>query len=87
MTRKEVEIYAVEHGLELPVLTDGDDAIVGVVCEGGVPRVVYSKGRFIASLQVGGMTEEEALEWFDYNTAPLPAVHGRKPSGLCGAVK
>ena len=80
MTRKEVEIYAVEHGLELPVLTDGDDAIVGVVCEGGAPRVVYSKGRFIAALQVGGMTEEEALEWFDYNTAhSLPYMGENHP--------
>ena len=79
MTREEVQAWAEEHDVELPVLADGDAAIVGVVCEGAAPCVAYSKARFIECLKAGGMTEE-ALEWFDYNTArSLPYMGENHP--------
>lgn len=45
-----------------------DDCILGI-CErfGQEPIIAYDKSKVIQKLQKDGMTEEEALEYFDYN--------------------
>ena len=49
------------------MLTDGHDyAIMGYTSDG---RVVYSADQIIGGLMNEGMTEEEAIEFFDFNIA------------------
>ena len=52
------------------LFADGfDDAIVGVSQDGytGSFRVCYSVTRCYDALRADGMTEEEAMEYFEYN--------------------
>ena len=51
------------------ILTDLDDAIVGITEEfGNGPRILYSKSKIIDILSKrDGMTEEEADEFYGYN--------------------
>lgn len=45
-----------------------DDCIVGVSDEfGGLLRLVYDRRKILAKLIDGGMDEDEAFEWFDFN--------------------
>ena len=69
MTREDVEKWVEENQIELALLEGMDSAIVGIVDEGlDNPKVVYSKRMILKVLQDQGMSEEEALEWYSYNT-------------------
>ena len=69
MTRDDVEKWVEENQIELALLEGMDSAIVGIVDEGlENPKVVYSKRKILKALQDQGMSEEDALEWYSYNT-------------------
>jgi hypothetical protein len=63
MTRDEINELA-----EGAILLDGfDDCIIGITEEfGNGPRILYSKEKIINKL-MEDMSEEEALEYFDFN--------------------
>lgn len=67
----------------LLVMEGFDDCIVGVgerFCSAGVEQfVVYDKSKVLAKLVSQGMTEEEAVEFHEYNQAC--AYHG--PHTVC----
>ncbi len=49
---------------------DYDLAIVGIAREfGRPPRIAYAVPRILAMLKQQGMSDEEAVEYFDFNTA------------------
>lgn len=79
MTREECKAWAEEHDTELILLDDADEAIVGIAVDGVDDyKVVYSKSKFLESLQNQGMTEIEAIEWYEYNTLrslPYMGIH------------
>lgn len=53
-----------------------DRAILGLTSDG---RIVYSENKILVALQeVDGMDYEEALEWYEYNTARGVAYAGKK---------
>jgi len=55
-----------EH--DLLVMDGYDDCILGVVERFGQPPIVcYSTLKVLESLMRSGMTEEEAVEWFEFN--------------------
>lgn len=60
-----------EEGGDEPLLTmdDFDECIVGVVRRFNDVFVLYDQAKVIAQLEAGGMTEEEAIEYFDFNQA------------------
>ena len=67
MTRVECIEAAPDHDL---LFADGfDSAIIGVGerC-GQEPVIVYDIGRCIIALQEGGMSQEDAWEYFTFNT-------------------
>jgi hypothetical protein len=66
--RRWVEEYP---DIEGAVLLDGlDDAIVGVVSRlWGDPCVAYDEEKILEAMVKGGMTMEEAIEFFDYKVA------------------
>lgn len=69
MTREDVEKWVEENQIELALLEGMDSAIVGIVDEGlENPKVVYSKRKILKALQDQGMSEEDSLEWYSYNT-------------------
>lgn len=53
---------------DLLIMDGYDDCIVGVV-EGIdiAPRVVYNVTQVLRKLEKDGMTEDEAIEWFEFN--------------------
>lgn len=52
------------------VTLDGlDDAIIGVNYEVDPPRLVYSINEITECFVKQGMTDEEAIEFYEYNTA------------------
>lgn len=54
---------------EEAILWDGlDEAVIGISSDG---RVVYDVDKVIVELQKQGMSEEEAIEWYDFNIASL----------------
>lgn len=63
MTRDEINELA-----EGAILLDGfDDCIIGITEEfGNGPRILYSKEKIINKL-IEDMSEEESLEYFDFN--------------------
>ncbi len=62
--------------LRLGPSTTFDRAILGLTSDG---RIVYSENRILLALQeVDGMDYEEALEWYEYNTARGVAYAGKK---------
>jgi hypothetical protein len=63
MTRDEINELA-----EGAILLDGfDDCIIGITEEfGNGPRILYSKEKIINKL-MEDMSEEESLEYFDFN--------------------
>jgi len=62
--------------LRLEPSTTFDRAILGLTSDG---RIVYSENRILLALQeVDGMEYEEALEWYEYNTARGVAYAGKK---------
>ena len=61
------------------VFTDDEyaGAFLGVSDEG---RAVYDYDLMVAGLVAEGMSEEEAMEWIDYNAIrSLPYEHGEAP--------
>lgn len=64
---------AEQHGEDLLFLDPPesfDRCILGVVYRCGMePVVCYDQDEVISSLMLGGMDMEEAVEWFDFNTA------------------
>ena len=71
--RMQLSRWAEEHETDLIFLDPPeqfDHAIVGIVYGfGQEPAVLYDEGKVIASMMAGGMTEEDAQEYFDFNTA------------------
>ena len=69
MTRQYIEeLFADCEDLELLFMDGYDDCIAGVVERFGQdPIVCYDKFKVIAKLMDGGMSHEEALEWFYFN--------------------
>ena len=66
LTKKEFLSIAKDN--ELLLMDDYDDAIVGLVDRFGQPTIVcYDKEKVIEKLMADGMTDEEALEWYEYN--------------------
>lgn len=71
-TREALSAYAEERDLELlffepPDLFDA--AIVGVVHGfGQEPAVLYDEALVLAAMVKGGMSENDAQEYFDFNT-------------------
>lgn len=69
MTRKDVENWVQENEIELILLEGLDSAILGIADDGlPRPKVVYSKRGIFAALRAQGMSDEEANEWYAYNT-------------------
>lgn len=71
MTREDIETF-IEEAIpdESLLLADGlDEAFLGVAVEEDTPRAVYSIERSITALTKGGMSHEEANEYFWFNTA------------------
>ena len=66
LTKKEFWSIAKEHEL---LLMDGyDDCIVGLMSRFGQPSIVcYDKDQVLKKLVSGGLTYDEADEWFEYN--------------------
>lgn len=58
-----------------------DDAIVGLAVDGvEAHKIIYSKQKFLEGLQREGMTEEEAIDWYEYNTVrSLPYMGEHAP--------
>ncbi|MEI6297236.1 MAG: hypothetical protein WCO84_06405 [bacterium] len=51
------------------IFPDLEDAIIGIVERFGMePIVLYDRDKTIQILMFGGMSEEEAEEWFSFNT-------------------
>jgi len=70
--RKEIEEFAVEElGVEEVVIADGyEEAFLGIAQGfGGIMVPVYSYEMCIQILMRDGMEYDEALEYFEYNTA------------------
>ncbi len=52
------------------VKLDGlDNAIIGVYADTETPRLVYSTGKIVDCLVEQGMTPDEAIDFYEYNTA------------------
>lgn len=70
MTREELSAQHGEDLLFLDPPEDFDRCIVGVVYRCGFePVVCYDQDEVVNSLMLGGMDRDEALEFFDFNTA------------------
>lgn len=70
MTREEIAEQYGEELLFLDPPEDFDCCILGVAFRCGMePVVLYDKQEVVNSLMLGGMDLEEALEWFEFNTA------------------
>lgn len=67
MTRDKLNDILMDMGAEGAVMMDGyEDAAIGLTLDN---QVVYDYDAMILVLQQrDGMTQEEALEWIDYNT-------------------
>jgi hypothetical protein len=65
--------YIDENAEGAVILSDLDDAIIGVVEEfGNGPRILYSTEKIIQILiDRDGMSEEEAVEYYDFNILGL----------------
>ena len=54
------------------ILDDFDDAIIGIVeTMGSGPRILYSREKILEILMKDDMTEEEAIEYYDFNNLNL----------------
>lgn len=80
MSREDLEQLLEERDQQAVVLDGFDDAIEGYTISAGGIRVIYSYEKCIQSLVAEGMTEEEAVDCFDYNTMrSLPYMGGLHP--------
>lgn len=76
--------YLCERGLEEAVVLDPvslDKAIIGISEEANGGRVIYSYEKLVkAFMETEGWSEEEAIEWIDYNTLrALPYMGASAP--------
>lgn len=63
-----VRDYLAENFPDALVMDGYDDCIVGICTRfGQEPIVAYDRQKVIAKLVAGGMTEEDAEEWFEFN--------------------
>lgn len=71
--RAQLTRWAEEHDTVLVFLDPPetfDHAIVGIVYGfGQEAAVLYDEGKIITAMMAGGMDQEEAQEFFDFNTA------------------
>jgi len=71
-TRAVINQWALDHDVELILLDPPehfDQAILGLVEGYGQElAVVYDEAKVLAALKKAGMTDEDAREWFSYNT-------------------
>ena len=57
-----------ELDIEILVVTGMDEALIGITCgQFDAPRAVYVKQGMVDILMMEGMTEEEAIDYIDYN--------------------
>lgn len=66
--RKALDAYAQEHDQEIKILDNSafDNSVVGISEDG---RLVYDYRRMVIEyMEDEGCSEEEAVEWLDYNT-------------------
>jgi len=72
VTRNALRRWADENEVELVFFDPPeqfDHAILGLIHGfGQAPTVVYDEEQVLAAMQAGGMDQEEALEWFEFNT-------------------
>ena len=67
MTRAEVEAWAEEAEVGLCFYDGFDDALIGIGQRFNSYFLVYDRAKVLRALLRQGMTEEEALEWFEFN--------------------
>tara|TARA_Y100000361_G_scaffold84466_1_gene74864 strand:+ start:973 stop:1230 length:258 start_codon:yes stop_codon:yes gene_type:complete len=68
MDRDEIESFIEETVTEEVKLPDDlDDGFIGIAADMEPPCAVYSIPRSIDSLIKGGMSRDDATEWFHYN--------------------
>lgn len=68
MALSKAEFKEIAEEEELLLMDGYDDCIVGLVDRFGQPTIVcYDKEKVIEKLMADGMTDEEALEWFEFN--------------------
>ena len=62
------ETLAERYGPDLLMMDGYDSCIAGIVTRfGQEPIVCYDMNKVLCKLMKGGMTHEEAVEWFEYN--------------------
>jgi hypothetical protein len=65
MTRRE---QIAETDPDILFMDGHDDALIGIAMRFGMNEVAcYDYDKVIAGLRKGGMTDEEAQEWFEFN--------------------
>lgn len=75
MTRNEIEVFMEDAGVENLLLADGfDDAFIGY--DLAKSRAVYDSDKCVQLLVAGGMSSDDAVEFFDFNV--LGAYVGEK---------
>ena len=68
MALSKAEFKEIAEEEELLLMDGYDDCIVGLVDRFGQPTIVCDdKEKVIEKLMADGMTDEEALEWFEFN--------------------
>ena len=69
--------YLSENYPDSIILDSMDDAIIGIDVDG---HVVYSYDKCVDCMVKEGMTDEEAMEWVDYNTIrAIPYMGDKHP--------
>ena len=64
------ELIVEKYGPDLLMMDGYDSCIAGIVTWfGQEPIVCYDMNKVLCKLMKGGMTHEEAVEWFDYMKA------------------
>lgn len=81
MGAREMAQALVGDDLELLFMDGYDDCVVGVVERfGSEPFVVYDRKKVLAKLMADGLSEEEAVEFYDFNQ--LGGWHGEHTPGF-----
>ena len=68
MTREEILELAGDSEVPIAILEGMDSACLGIARTTEHPHLVYSRAKCIEALQGSGMSQDEAVEWLDYNT-------------------
>ena len=72
-----IQELAENHDCEVITIDGHDDAIVGTGFVAGVFHVFYNSEKIIKTLMKRDkMSQEDALEWFDFNIDPLGNLEG-----------